>query len=124
MREGSEARLRPSESHSRYQCPSCGLAVPCAETTEGATWSLRSASPQRNALEQDPGVKVLSFPNTSVGLKDPPLNQNAAEAGVPAVELRHLDGKPLNERELRIMKLLYGGHGCPTCARLSRGATP
>ena len=124
MRDGSEARLRPNESRSRYRCPSCGLTVPRAETPEGATWSLKSASPQRNTPEQASGAKELSFPTTSVKLKDPSLNENVAQGGVPAVELRHLDGEPLNERELRIIKLLYGGNACPACARLSRGATP
>ncbi len=124
MCDGSVARLRPNEFHSRYQCPSCGLTVPRAEITEGATWRLRSASPQRNTPEQASGANERNFPATSVKLKDPPPNENAAERGIPAAELRHLDGKPLNEREKRIMKLLYGGNGCPACARLSRGATP
>jgi hypothetical protein len=124
MRNGSDACPRLRESYSRYQCPSCGLTVPSAETTKEAAWSLRSASPQRNTPEQASSVKERNFPTTSVKLKDPPPIENAAERGIPAAELRHLDGEPLTEREKRIMKLLYGGNGCPTCARLSRGATP
>ncbi len=123
MRDRSEARLRPNEFHSRCQCPSCGLTVPCAETTEGTTWNLRSTGPQRYTPEQASGVKELRFPTTSVKLKDPPPNENAAERGIPAAELRHLDGEPLNERELRIMKLLYGANHCPACGRLFRRTT-
>jgi hypothetical protein len=98
--------------------------VPRAETTEGATWSSRSASPQRYTLEEASGVKELKVPTTSVKLKDPRPNENVAQGGVLVAQVRHLDGEPLTEREKRIMKLLYGGNGCPTCARLSRGATP
>src|SRR5215213_4878420 len=121
MRDGNESRQRPNGSYSRYQCPSCGLTRLCVETTEGATRSSISASPQRQSTEQTSAMKGPDLPTASVKLKNPP-QENRTHEGVLPAELRHLDGEALDERELRIMQLMYGGTGCPACARLSRGA--
>ena len=123
MRDGSESRQRPSGSYSQYQCPWCGLTRPRVETTEAATRIATSASPQRQSTQQTSTGKGPELPTAPVKLKNPP-NENRTQEGILTAEFRHLDGEALDERELRIMQLMYGGNGCPACARLSRGATP
>ena len=123
MCRSNEARLRPNGSHFQYQCPSCGLTAPRAESTERANRDSMAVSFQRHTTKQASAAKEPGLRSASVKLEDSPSDKGTEEGAV-AVELRHPDGEPLNQRELRIMRLLYGGNSCPTCARLSLRKTP
>ena len=118
MCRGSEARPRPNGSDSYYQCPSCGLTAPRAETSGRGNRSSVAVSSQQHATEQTSAAGQPGLPSASIKLKDLPSEKGTEEDAV-AVELRHPDGEPLDQRELRIMRLLYGGNSCPICARLS-----
>ncbi len=91
------ARLRREGHYFQYQCPSCGLAGPRARTAEEAEQSWRAATHQwHTAFGQASAVKKQGL----------------------------LTGGPLDERELRIIRILYNGKGCAACLRSSRGPMP
>jgi hypothetical protein len=107
----------PEDPHgSDYRCPSCGFTGAREEHSLPAS-SRRQTPEQPASTVREPGMHTASSE-----IEGPAPNER--RAGVLVAGLEHPGGGPLDERELRIMRLLYGESICPGCARLSRGTTP
>jgi hypothetical protein len=82
------ARLRRDGQHFRCYCPLCGLEGPRAETTRGAMYGWRAARHQWHTAEQASAAEEQSLPASG----------------------------PLDQRELRLIQIVYHGKGCAACS--------
>lgn len=118
--------VRPCLNRTERLCLICNLAWPRDELPEGANQSSVSASSGLGTGKRPHTVTKSGIPTASGKLENPPPNKRAMSA--PAAKLEPPGepptGEPLDERDLRIMRLLYGEEICPDCTRLSCRTAP
>jgi hypothetical protein len=113
--------VRPDPDGTEHECLMCNLTWPRGELPEGANQSSPSASSGRDTGEQPHTVTKSGIPTASGEIENPPPDMRATSALAARLEP---PGEPLDERELRIMRLLYGEDICPYCTRLSCRRAP
>ena len=65
-------------------------------------------------------MKDLSLPTAADRLRSQPPDKEDVESRALATDSDCLAGVTLDERDLRIIRILYHGKGCAACSPLSR----
>ncbi len=77
---------------------------------------IKTPKAMNGPAKEDLGLPIAADRPT----RSQPPDKEGVESRVLATDSDCLTGEPLDERELRILRIMYHGKGCTACSRLSR----